>query len=171
MGVTWHFVDEHWNLNYIPIATLNISCLPKNTEQLCTIVQETVCTNFVVGTDVVVVTTVATDNEQATARAVDLFTNFGGSVCCVVHPLALVVNDVVKEGTAWQTYMDHINTVSSNFNYHPKANMLLKEKQLDAGVTQNRLQRLKRDVRTRWHSRLGAVNNYLSQIANISAVV
>lgn len=171
VGATRQFVDEHWNLYSIRIATLNISCLPKNSEPLCAIVQDIAYTYIVVDTNLVVISTVTTYNEPATAPVVDLYTNFGGSGRCVSHTLSLVLNDEFKESTGWQTYVDHINNFKSYFNYHPKAEMLLQEKQLDAGVTQDRLQRSKRDVPTRWHSRLGPMTNVLLQIANISVIV
>lgn len=38
------------------------------------------------------------------------------------------------------------------------------------GVTQDRLHRLKRDIPTRWHSRLGTMLTYITEVNNIAAI-
>lgn len=88
MGVTWHLGAKNWKLCSIRIASLNINGRPKNSEQLCVVLQENMSTNLVVGSDDVVVSTVTCDIEATRARAVDLSTCFGGSTRCVVHTLA-----------------------------------------------------------------------------------
>ena len=52
--------------------------------------------NLIVGSDDIRVHTATTDNEPATALAVDLFTNYVGSVRCIVHTLSLAVNEVSR---------------------------------------------------------------------------
>ena len=114
--------------------------------------------------------TATSDNEAATALGVDLLTNFVGSIRCVVHTLSLVVNDVFESGTVWKKYLDHVNKVTTYFSHHEKAAQLLAMKQLEDGVTPDRLQRLKYDIPTRWHSRLAVMSAYLSRLENSTAV-
>lgn len=114
---------------------------------------------------------VTSDNEESVARAMDLLNNHFGSVRCVVNTLALFVNDVFEPDTLWQRYMDHVNKVTKYFNYHVKASVKLREVQLGIGVTQDRLQKLKHDIPTRWHSRLGAMLTYITELEKISSVV
>lgn len=47
----------------------------------------------------------------------------------------------------------------------------MQEKQVERGLTQDRIHRLKNDVPTRWRSRLGAMSTYITELDNISAVV
>lgn len=49
------------------------------------------------------------DNDAATALGVDQFLNFSGSVRCVCHTLALVVNDAVEECPFLSDALIHIN--------------------------------------------------------------
>ena len=44
------------------------------------------------------------------------------------------------------------------------------QKQVEEGVTRDRLQRLIQDIPTRWHSRLAAMSIYLCRLQNNSAV-
>lgn len=170
LGMTWHFIDDNWRMKSIPIAMLNTGTASKSAEQLRSIMEEIIRDNSIIGADCIRVHAVTSDNEAAVALSCDLLTNFVGSVRCVVHTIALAVNDVFKDGTPWQLYMEHVNKVTTYFNQHKKATILLMEKEASTGITQDRLRRLKHDIPTRWHSRLGAMLNYLTQIHSISAV-
>lgn len=170
LGITWNFIDSSWCLKCIPICMLNTGTASKSAEQLRSIVTELLKQSMIVGSDNIRIHTATSDNEPAVGLACDLFTNFSGSVRCVVHTLALCVNDVFTTTSPWKAYMTHINKVTSYFNFHTKANLLFLEKQRKAGVTDDRLHRLKHDVATRWHSRLGAMVTYLTELDHISAV-
>lgn len=170
LGVTWHFVDTDWRLRCIPIAALNLGDAAKKGKALCALIESVMSNNIIVGSDNIRVHTATTDNEPATALAVDLFTNYVGSVRCAAHTLALAVNDVFQTGTQWQKYMDTVNSVTSYFNQNQKAYMLFRKKQRQRGVTSDRLQTLKHDIQTRWHSRLAALSSYLSCYDEIMAV-
>lgn len=152
IGVTSHFVNTEWALESIPIATLDIGDASKNGRHLCAFLEEIVQSSPVVGSEIIRVHTATSDNEAATALAMDLFTNYVGSVRCVVHTLALVVNGVFTPGTEWQKLMNTVNKTKTYFRNHPKANMLFRAEQRSEGVTNDRLQSLKHDIRTRWHS-------------------
>lgn len=84
-----------------------------------------------------------------------------------MHTLALCMNSVFKSGTAWQRILDHINKVTSYFNFHTKAKFLPSEKQMYDGVTSDRTKRLKHDIPTRWHSIVRTILTYLSWYHNI----
>lgn len=170
LGMTWHLIEDNWRMKSIPVAMLNTGTASKSAEQLHSIMEEIIGDNIIIGADCIRVHAVTSDNEAAVAMSCDLLTNFVGSVRCVVHTIALAVNDVFEDGTPWQLYMDHVNRVTTYFNQHKKATILLLEKEAGIGITQDRLRRLKHDIPTRWHSRLGAMLNYLTQIHSISAV-
>lgn len=157
-------------MNCVPIATLNMGMVSKTGQQLRCIIQEILEQNTIVGSDDVRVHTATNDNEASTALAVDLLTNFVGSVRCVVHTLALAVSDVFETGTVWKKHFDHVNKVTTYCNHHQKAAQLLAQKQAEEGVTRDRLQRLKHDIPTRWHSRLATMSVYLCRLHKISAV-
>ena len=55
-----------------------------------------------------------------------------------------------------------MNGVTSYPMQNQKPNMHLREKQLQKGVTPDRVQTLKHDISTRWHSRLRALSTFLS---------
>ena len=171
LGMTWHFIDEAWKLKCLPIAALDTGTACKSSEQLRAIVEEILKESSVVGSDRITVHTITSDNEPSMARAVDLLTNYVGSVRCIVHTLALCVNDVFQPDSPWQKYMDHVNRVTSYFNYHPKAVQLLKRKQRESGVGQDRTHYLKHDVPTRWHSRLSAMMTHICELDNITSVL
>lgn len=61
---------------------------------------------------------IKSDKEDAVVLAFDLLTNFVGSVRCVFQTLTLCVNDVFKWDNPWKQYMEHVNKVTSYFNYH-----------------------------------------------------
>lgn len=170
LGITWHFIDEKWNLQSIRISTLNTGGASKSGMQLCHIMEEVLIQSPILGSEKVRVFTGTSDNEPATTLGVDLLTNYVGSIRCTVHTIALAINDVFKEGTAWKKYMDHVNKVTTYFNQHPKANQLLVATQLDHGITDDRIQKLKHNIPTRWHSRLGAMTTYLTRLNDIDHV-
>ena len=170
LGITWHYVDSSWRLKSMPIATRNIGTASKSAVQTCAILEDVMQHNPVVGSADIRVHTATTDNEAATARAADLYTNFVGSVRCVVHTIALAVNDVFTPESPWKMYMDVVNQVTSYFRHHTKMEQRLIELQLSEGVTRDRIERLKHDIQTRWHSRLSAMSSHMSRLNNIAAV-
>eukprot|EP00178_Gracilaria_changii_P018359 TRINITY_DN5240_c0_g1_i1.p1 TRINITY_DN5240_c0_g1~~TRINITY_DN5240_c0_g1_i1.p1 ORF type:complete len:324 (-),score=45.96 TRINITY_DN5240_c0_g1_i1:1162-2133(-) len=155
----------------VPIAILNMTTAVKTGQQMRCVIEEVLEQSPIVGADDIRVYTATSHNEAATALAVDLLTNFVGSVRCVVHTLALAVNNVFEDGTVWSKYLQHGNKVTTYFNHHQKTAQLLSRKQLEEGNTQDRIQRLKHDIPTRWHSRLAAMSVYLCRINTINAVV
>ena len=157
LGITWHFIDDSWRLCSIPITTLNTGTASKSAEQLRSIVDCVLRNSVIIGSEKISIHTITSDNEPSVALGVDLLTNYVGSVRCVVHTLALCVNDVFTDDAPWQRYMDVVNNVTKYFNYHGKAAALLKEKQMESGVKNDRIHRLKHDIPTRWNSRLGAM--------------
>lgn len=96
LGVTWHFIDNDWRLRCIPIATMNIRDTLKNGNFLCTLIEAVMSNNLILGLDEIRLHIPTTDNEPATAFAVDLITNFVSSVRGIPHTLALSVNDVFQ---------------------------------------------------------------------------
>ena len=170
LGMTWHYCDEQWALRSVPIASINMSTCRKTVSQLCEIMEEILAQSEIVGSDDVSSFTVTTDNEGAAALSADILTNFVGSVRCVVHSLALCVNAVFKQTTAWQKLMDHVNKVTTYFNHHQKAAQLLIELQKEKNVPNDRIQKLKHDIPTRWHSRLSAMLVYLCRSDTLSKV-
>lgn len=67
--------------------------------------------------------------------------------------------------------MNHVNAVTSYFNFNTKANMLIRQKQLENGVTRDRVKKLKHDVPTSWNSSLGDILSYITNEKKISCVV
>ena len=161
LAITWNYIDvdidDAWRLRSVPIAILNTRSASESGEQLRCIVDEVLRHSNIVGSDSLRIHTITSDNQASVKIACDLLTNHVGSVRCVVHTLALCVNDAFKEGEPWQLYLEHVNKVTYYFNYHAKANFLLKEMQSESGVTEDLIHCLKRDFATRWHSRLGAM--------------
>ena len=66
--------------------------------------------------------------------------------------------------------MDHVKFFTLYFKYHSKAATCLREFQIEAGVTPDVLHKLKREVPTRWHYRLGVMLNYLTDYDKICNV-
>lgn len=93
-----------------------------------------------------------------------------GSVRCVVHTLDLCVNSVLEPGTSWKTSLDHVKEVTSYFKFHTKEKVLWTEIKLSSRVTEERIQRLKHEISTSGHSRVGAMFTNLSQYQNIAKV-
>ena len=122
--MTWHFIDSDWNLKSIPLCSLNIRLSNKTGTQLCSIMEEVLRSRKIVGSESITVNTVTTDNEAAVSKSADLLTNYVGSVRCVVHSLALTINDVFKEGKNWTLHVEEVNKVTSYFKYHQKAKNL-----------------------------------------------
>lgn len=170
LGVTWHYIDATWKLQCIPVASVNIGDASKSSNQLCAILEDVVKHNMIIGSDNISIHTVTTDNESATALAADLMTNFVGSVRCVVHTIALVVNDVFTADSNWQKYLDIVNETTTFFNHHPKELMFLRKLQVKSGVTQDRIMTLKQSISTQWHSRLAAMLSYLTLYDEIMTV-
>lgn len=109
--------------------------------------------NAIVGSENVIVLYATKDNEPATALAADLLTKNVGYDRCVVHTIALSINDFFFEGRSWNKYMAHVNKVTSYFNQNPKAAQLILKKKCDDGVTDDRVQGIKNKMQTRWNSR------------------
>lgn len=171
LGITWHFVDSAWRLRTVPIATRFLGDASKTGLQLCAVLEDVLHNSPVVGSDKIKVHTCTTDNEAAAARAADLLTNFVGSIRCVVHTISLAVQDGFTPQSPWQKYLDVVNQVTTYFRYHSKAEHCLNRVQLDNGVTSDRIQRLKHDIHTRWHSRLAAMKTHMGRLDDIVTVV
>ena len=170
LRMTWHCIDSQWNMYCVLVATLNIGMASQTGQQLRCIIQEILEQNPIVRSNDVRVHTATSDNEAAIALAVYLLTNDVCSVRCVVHTLALAINDIFETGTVWKKYLDHVNKVTSYFNHHQKAVQLSAQKQVEEGVTRYSLQRLKHDIPKRWHSRLAAISTYSCLLHTIYAV-
>eukprot|EP00171_Calliarthron_tuberculosum_P001466 IDg1466t1 len=93
LGVTWHYIDGSWKLQTIPVTTLHLGTASKTGEQLRCIVEELLQQSSIIGSDKIRVHTATSDNEASAALAVDLLTNYVGSVRCIVHSMALVMKD------------------------------------------------------------------------------
>ncbi len=131
------------DLRTVPISMLNIGSAAKNAEQLRSLLSALIEDSLIVRRAQLCYT-VATDNEASMAKAADLFTNYTGSVRCVVHTVALVVKDVFSQtNCAWQNYMDFVNDVVTWFNHNTKALQILDKKQLNSGITNDRRRTLK----------------------------
>lgn len=98
LGVTWHFIDSNWKMRCVPIAILNMTTAVKTGQKMRCVIEKVLEQSPVVGSDDIRVYTAPSDNEAATALAVDLLTNFIGPVLCIVHILSLAVNEV-EDGT------------------------------------------------------------------------
>lgn len=95
----------------------------------------------------------------------DSSTNYVWSVRCVVHTLALCINDVFLEGNVWQTHMDLVNGETSCYNQHPKVSQMFVRMQLETEIANDCLQRLRYDIPTRWHARFRGMLMYLNQFS------
>lgn len=149
LGITWHYREKQWNMRCVPIATLNMGLESKSGQQLCSIMQEIREQNPDVGADCVCVHTGPSDNKAYMDLAVDLLTKYVGSVCCIVHTLALAMNDVFEHGTEWKMYLDYVNKMTTYFNHHQKSAQLLAQKQAEEGITKDRLHTFKHEIPTR----------------------
>ena len=128
-------------------------------------------TNAIVRSNNVNLFAATSDNEAAIALAVDLMTNFVGSVMCIVHTLALAVNDVFKdEESQWSVALQYVNYVTTYFNQHPAACQLLVRKQLQRGISADRVTYLHHDFQTRWYSKLNSFSHYMSLADDIDSV-
>lgn len=170
LGMTGHYCDDEWRIRSVPIASLNLGSARKTGAQLCPIIEEGLSQNPIVGSDKISVFTGTSDNEAAAALSVDLLTNFVRSVRCFVHSLALCVKDVFVGDSTWKIYLDQVNDVATYFSQHQEASQLLAEEQFGNGLTQDRIQRLKHDIPTRWHSRLAAMLVYLTQSKAVASI-
>lgn len=168
--MTWNYVYESWRLNNVPICTLNTNNASKSGEKLRYIVEEFLKNSSVIGSNKISIKTINTENEASVGHDADLLTNFVGSVRCVVIALDLFVNDVFEQDELWQKYMNHVNMVTKFTKNHRKAAMMFREVQMQRGVTQDRLNRLKRDIPIRWHSRLGSMLTYITELDNIASI-
>ena len=65
--------------------------------------------------------------------------------------------------------MDVVNQVTTYFRHHTKAEQRLIAMKLES-ETHDRVERLKQDIQTRWHSRLSAILSHMSRLRNISAI-
>lgn len=76
LRVTWHNVDENRTLKCIPIAAVNTGTRQRSGKQLCSLLEDIVQHNIIIGSEDIRIHTVTTDNEPATCLAVDLMTNY-----------------------------------------------------------------------------------------------
>lgn len=107
--------------------------------QLCALVLEVFEKLDVDGDKRIRVITATSDSEVVAALLVDLLTNCVESLRCVVHTLAMRVNDMVTKGTVWQGYMDLANDDTSYFNQQPKVSQSLVRKRLESGTSNRRM--------------------------------
>lgn len=84
--------------------------------------------NPIVGSEKVSDFYATTDNEPATTLDADLLTNYVGYIHCVLHTIALAINDVFSEGSVWTKYMGQVNIVTSYLNQNSKAAQLILKK-------------------------------------------
>lgn len=136
---------------------MNIGYTSKNGEQLRAIAKKVINQSSIVGGDDIHVFAATGGNEPGTALAVDLLTNYLGSVRCVVHTLSLAMKDVFENGTPLKQCMAHVEKFTFYFNHYPKFSQMLTQKKFEEGVTNDRIQNLKHYIPTRWYSRLSAM--------------
>lgn len=103
------------------------------------------------------------DNETAASLAVDVFIKFSGSIRCFVHTMANAVNDFFTYGAYWSLYMILVNSKTTYFNTNTKSAHILIKKQLQNGVTSDRVQYLKLETPIRWPSHLSTKQSYLGK--------
>lgn len=123
------------------------------------------------GSDTIKTYTATSKNGGVSALSVDMLTNYFGSVCCALHTVVLFVKDVFNRETLRQSYTDQANYVTTHFNQYQKAAQMLVVFQLESGLSNDRLVKLKHDVPTRCHSQLSAVVTYMTHADLIQKVV
>lgn len=107
----------------------------KSAEQVRSIVKKVLKYRPIICSEKLRVHTITSDYETSVVLAVQLLTNYVGSVRCVAISLALCVNEDFLPDAHWQMYMELVEKVTKHFNYHVKDYVLLREKQLAAEIT------------------------------------
>lgn len=70
---------------------------------------------------------------------------------------------VLEYGTSYKTFLEHVKKLTSYVYFLMKEKVLLTEKHLAGGVTEDLIKRLKLEISTRCQSWLRAFLTYLSQ--------
>lgn len=126
-------------LHPIPLTTLNTGTASSSGEKLRFIFNSILKHRKITGSDKVYTCTITSDNEPPTILALGLLKNYVESVCCMVHTLEIYVSDIFCDDFLWPKVRYVVNSVTKHFNNHGKASALLNEKQLQRGVTVDRL--------------------------------
>ena len=104
LGLTWHFIDENWTLQSIPISILSLGPVKKAVSQLKAIIYTVLHENNIVSDEYIKVFSATTDNEGAICLATDQLTHYMGSIRCIPHTPALVKRGIFVDGTTWSKY-------------------------------------------------------------------
>lgn len=88
-----------------------------------------------------------------------------------MHTVALCVKGVVNGRMLWQSFMDEVNDVTAYSIHQQKAAQMLVALQLETGVRNDRLVKLKQEALTEWYSRLAAMVTYTTHADLIRKVI
>lgn len=102
LGITWNFIDERRRFKCLSLTTLNTHTDCNSSDKLRSIFQGVLESNMIVGSNGKCVHHITSDKEPSVALAVDLLANYVGSVRCLVHTLALPVDEVIETYTPWK---------------------------------------------------------------------
>lgn len=133
---------------------------------MCAFFKEIVGHNLILGSDKICIHTVITDNERATAIAADLNTNFVGwrDVLFITFLSLSMTHSKLHQ---FGRNMEIVNQTTKYLNHRTKAKKLLRKEQLASGVTHVRIQTVKHDIPTRWHSRICSMLTFLTRYNDI----
>lgn len=98
LKVIWHFMDEVWRVNTVPVPTHHTGAESKTSDELRVIMDGVMKHSAIFGSESLRIHTVTSDSEAARACSVDLLTNVVGTVRVVVHTMDSCVNDVFTFG-------------------------------------------------------------------------
>jgi hypothetical protein len=175
-GMSLVFVDENWQLQSLPLGLINTEDMEKTSLNQAALMRSMIETNERVGADFVV-HTASSDNEASIALAVDLFTNHTASVRCLVHTLSLVVSDVLYDGRDdvdagyVVKLLQRVHKVATFVNQHPKVDAMLRQDQATVDMTSpDRIRVLKKEMPTRWYTKLMVLEAYFSLHDNLTRV-
>lgn len=120
LSVIWHLCNNECMLRIVPAVLINMQGFRKTGMHIWVLLKEILKTIDIIVLDNVSVYTATTDNKAAAYLSVDFLTNFVGLVRCVVHLLALCVNDVFRVGAVWEHLMSCTNDVTINLTNSKK---------------------------------------------------
>lgn len=92
----------------------------KNGIHLCALLQDAMKNKRILGINQNNTHDATSNNEPTTALAMDILTNYAGSIWCTVYTVSAAVNSVFKAGTVWQVILNIINRVISFAKQHSK---------------------------------------------------
>lgn len=116
--MTWNVIAESWVIRSFHLYTVNTGDASNHSKLLRSIMENMFCVIAVLGSHRIQVSIATSDYEASTARTVDLHADYVRSVRCVVHIIALALNDVFEEGTArkkfWHMWirLRHVSTTT-----------------------------------------------------------